>query len=443
MYLWPISNGRRFFYLGTAPWSNRDSKSMNSKYQTLTTITKINIAPFIGLLCGVILGIMVSNYPVHELSLSIGFVLAPFLLLIILTCLFFKAWIPVVPRAIVNVYFVYGIFVGYLFIAVFVVNSHFNNMRFLITLPTLPMLTYFICRCIPVKKNIYSGFLLVIILGCMYTIYSSFFEPRGQGMTTGENSSAVILVVGFVFVLWQAQNANSMWQKLGLILIALLMVSGVIATGSRTGYISLIVSVLAMLFISKFSRKMAIVLLCLTIAFMFIRDESYQVKRVMGAIEILMQGESTEPGHKNVRNRLIADKIALEMFLDNPIFGIGIGNSKEFLVKNSHTNVSKSHNAYMWLLSEMGSIGFALYIIFLFAIYRLIRTVKPVSVVSTRLLSGYHALCLVNRAGWLMVGFLALLASAFFWHTFTKEIFWVWVSIIAAELADDAYRCSR
>lgn len=83
---------------------------------------------------------------------------------------------------------------------------------------------------------------------------------------------------------------------------------------------------------------------------------------------------STDVGLLNGRESLW--KIALQMFIDNPIFGKGYG-SYYFISISQDAITSSAHNYYLQVLAELGLLGLLLYIIaFCTGIIYTIKTIK-------------------------------------------------------------------
>jgi O-antigen ligase len=311
-----------------------------------------------------------------------------------------------------------------------------NSMQFLFTLPLLPVLTYVICLNFETKDRILSAFLLVVGCGGIYTIYTSFFFVRAYGITEGANSSAVVLAAGLILFLWRLIASKKRTQRRNYAFIAIVLFWAIFLTGSRTGYITLAAAVLCMFFLIRQNKKLIISTIVLLVIFTLpITQETHQFQRIVSAIEVITEGESNRSGSRTVLRRALADRVAYEMFLDSPIFGIGIGKSKDNIILYSQL-LSKSHNSYALLLSETGLIGLALYLLYLFKIFVLINNMRKEEqrIWPPTLTGRYHLYVIFPN--FLMVGYIAILVSAYFWPVFREKLFWVWLSIVSAQLAD-------
>lgn len=65
------------------------------------------------------------------------------------------------------------------------------------------------------------------------------------------------------------------------------------------------------------------------------------------------------------RDRLFAK--ALDFFLDNPIFGYGVGNVTEYMSSSFGNGMGTTHNTFLHMLAETGLVGFLFYIVLIFS----------------------------------------------------------------------------
>lgn len=385
----------------------------------------------VGIFYGLWLGIAATNYPFPGLPMSIATLLAPLALLIVFFCVVVQDDGLLVHYDILTIYFFYVCFFVSACFSTIMGGSVLMGIQPLIVLPVIPLSTYFFCHQFDVKPWIYRGFFIILMVGCLYTIYNGLFEIRARGMTTHPNSSAVILSLGAVFTVFLFFRSRSIWRKIFLAVVALMMIWGVLLTASRTGLMALGVAVVVLFGNSKSRWKWAILLLVVPVGVFMAKDFSYQISRVAGAYEVLTTGQSDNPGAKNVLVRLQANKAALDIFRDNLLLGVGPGGIKAAQRERTTLTIC-THSGYVSLLAETGGMGTSLFFVFLLSILLVIpRTGKALrrSVPS----SGMN---------WLLAGYLAMLCAAITWDIFKEKIFWIWLSIIAAELADYARRKS-
>lgn len=393
------------------------------------------ISSVLGILYGIWLGISVSNYPLPGLEMSLAIVMAPAVILIVLCCAFLQNNFLSLHHLIIKLYLIYGFFLLFACLSTILSGGRLSGIQPLITLPVLPLFTYILCHQFQVKKNVYSGLFLILLIGCFYTVYTGFFENRAQGMTTHPNSSAVALVMGFVFTASFFHKTQKGWQKIFLLIVESMMFLGILLTGSRTGFATFFIALTVMFLGNRALRKWiipSIILLCLL--FLFV-DFSYQMNRVIGVYEVIETGESNKPGSKNIKKRLEANRIALKIFTQQPFLGVGIGGVKK---KQSQLTSfdTQTHSGYISLMTETGLVGTSLFLLFLFVLTRIILRIEknqyksyPHSLEASRSIS-------TNSLKWLISGHFALVVAALAWDIFKEKVFWVWVSLVMIELAN-------
>jgi O-antigen ligase len=119
-------------------------------------------------------------------------------------------------------------------------------------------------------------------------------------------------------------------------------------------------------------------------------------------------------------HRFVAES-SISMFCKNPIFGVGIGNWGEYYGRyympgHEHWN---AHSAYLQILSEVGIIGFVLYLMIFYLTLKQILYFKK----ST---SGYDSEVLGSG---LLAGFTALLGANIFYQNYTFQFFIVFLGL--------------
>lgn len=198
---------------------------------------------------------------------------------------------------------------------------------------------------------------------------SSNFETSGG---FGPNQMSTILGLG-MFVFFALLLFFSKSKKEQMIHLTLLLVTSYrgIITFSRGGVITGVVMIIILLFlIYIFTNKKArgkiriIVLACFLLGAI---TWTYSVIQTGGLIE-------NRYANQDARGREKKDKLGgreeiaeteLQMFLDNPLLGIGVGKNKEYREELTGI-VAASHNEVTRLLAEHGSLGVIALLILIF-----------------------------------------------------------------------------
>ncbi|MGA1826310.1 MAG: O-antigen ligase family protein [bacterium] len=400
------------------------------------------MVPLIGFCYGACLGLTIANVPIELFKISLGTVLFPAISVALFSIsLNFIA----LPKRIGRIKWVLLSYLMFAFYQVIMSQWGQNNlqhMQFLYTLPFLPVITYVLSYSLRIEKQLKLSLLTVLVCGGVYTIIVSFSDVRAQGMTTGENSTGIVLVLGFIMTLWQVEFSQGKLTKFFLWFCAGIFVYGVFVTASRTAYIMLFVcGAMILKHNTKNKKQLIVVILVITsLLFWFFRTQNYryQLQRTLGAYEVLQQSGEDKPGSKNVSRRLSKDMIALDISKNNLLFGVGYANN-EVLEEWYGTDTAFSHNMYLRLLSETGLVGLILYFIFLLSIFFSIGRYK--STVPTFTQRGQHISKVPsNSYFWLRCGFIGILISSFFIVGFNEKPFWIWLSLISAEHASNTKR---
>jgi len=95
-----------------------------------------------------------------------------------------------------------------------------------------------------------------------------------------------------------------------------------------------------------------------------------------------------------VRERILLWTNTFEMIREHPLFGVGAGNwqiffpsyglgdfmQTNYLVSDGYTTFQRPHNDFLWVLSELGILGFLAYLgVFIYAIWSTIQVLKSES----------------------------------------------------------------
>jgi hypothetical protein len=83
----------------------------------------------------------------------------------------------------------------------------------------------------------------------------------------------------------------------------------------------------------------------------------------------------SSPGGKSTHARLTGVKVAAEVLLENPVFGVGPGNFRWHYQSRYGEDLS-THNSYLWALTTAGPLFLALYLLLFRSLYRRLRTIE-------------------------------------------------------------------
>ncbi len=178
------------------------------------------------------------------------------------------------------------------------------------------------------------------------------------------NAIATICAVCVIIVLYELffRRINPI-----SIIISIPCIFLIAATGSRKGFIMLVMG-LALTLIFRFAnrnvlRTILVIIIVVAAIYLLYRIMlslglfSGVMRRIQSMLAILT-GNGTVDNSAQERVRFI--RIGWNQFKQTPIFGIGIGSSGELLVENGERN-TYLHNNFVELLACGGIVGFAIY----------------------------------------------------------------------------------
>lgn len=240
--------------------------------------------------------------------------------------------------------------------------NHFNKLLFIIGLPIISITTYLFLYN-PSVKEVISG-------------TGSNFDTSGG---FGPNQVATVLGIGmFVFaVRFFIKSSYKFSNSLNILLLGAISFRAVV-TFSRGGvFVGVLMIAIFMFYYFKKSniknRKRTSFLIILFLVFGFsiwtvsiIQTGGFIEKRYTNKDALGREKEDLSTG----RGQLIS--LELDAFLENPVFGIGVGKSKEYRLEKTGV-LAASHNEMSRILSEHGTFGLMALLILLLTplVYRI------------------------------------------------------------------------
>jgi putative inorganic carbon (HCO3(-)) transporter len=182
----------------------------------------------------------------------------------------------------------------------------------------------------------------------------------------------VVTVIPFFFYLfWQGGIAE---KFISLIAIPPFIYC-LILTGSRSGLLSLAAAIAGVVYFSK--RRVRNFLLAVVIAlplafYVFAHMSSDLQTRYESLVESDVAGSDTASGRINATIKLLSS------LSNNPLFGNGLGTSRETNWNVLGGSSQISHNLYIEILQETGIIGFTIFILFVASIIKSLREAKRI-----------------------------------------------------------------
>ncbi len=230
---------------------------------------------------------------------------------------------------------------------------------------TKQMAMYLLCVVVPLgllitnMARLRQLIWLWLLLHCFVAAYAISNGGVGPGsFLLDENDLALALLMAVPYAYF-LQKSTGVSKKMRLVLIfsVILLLAGVVATMSRGGFVGLAVMTAAIAFMSRNKIRNALLLCVAGALFYVFMPEEYKTEvESIGDIENSTRVE-----------RLNTWIIGWDMFVDNPIIGVGVGNFRwrigEYQAEardvDNYRNLSgrAAHSVYFTLLPETGLVG--------------------------------------------------------------------------------------
>lgn len=216
-------------------------------------------------------------------------------------------------------------------------------------------------------------------------VLRSYARGNYSGFTWQTAFISGYIVFGLGIAFFSYKNVKNSLTRLFMLASIPLLFLSLFMAGKRSHIVFMIVSlIVTLLFSNEFKKILSqflkvvigIILgaIALAVTFMIVSfDEDSQVgklfNRLIETTERVIAGEDVTSG------RVILYDFAFKLFRDNPILGIGWRTYSESSIGVLNADrASHPHNIYIQLLTELGIIGFILFLIPV--IYTLIKTTK-------------------------------------------------------------------
>jgi len=188
----------------------------------------------------------------------------------------------------------------------------------------------------------------------------SNFETSGG---FGPNQVATILGLGIFlfFVKMVLQSKNKKILVINAVFFLMITFRGIV-TFSRGGiiavFIMILIVVLLLLLYTKSYAKSKVTLLVFMGFFALVGVWTYSSVQTSGLIDKRYANEDARGRVKasKLTGREVLIESELKMFLDNPIFGVGVGKNKEYRLESTGIEAA-SHNEVTRMLAEHGMFG--------------------------------------------------------------------------------------
>ena len=188
----------------------------------------------------------------------------------------------------------------------------------------------------------------------------SNFETSG-GFVHNHVSTILGLGIFLFFVKIVLSSKTVLIRNINVLFFVIITFRGIVTFsrgGVITGFVMIIIVVLLLLYYTKSQAKSKVVMLVVFGLFALVGIWSYSSIQTSGLIDKRYANQDARGREKlsklTGRERLIESEF--KMFLDNPIFGIGVGKNKEYRLETTGIDAA-SHNEITRMLAEHGMFG--------------------------------------------------------------------------------------
>lgn len=243
--------------------------------------------------------------------------------------------------------------------------------------------------------------------------YASEFESfRAEGTTVHPVNLGSFFMVAISFSVGMfVFQRRPLVRAVLLVGIGLMFLAGYY-TYSRTLLAGLaVMGITALMICTSATRRLAIVLVCVGV-FIFLLDrlEPGWVMRAPTSLTVLLSGSediALDPGASSLRFRFESWVVALKMFANNPILGVGLGQALGQYeaytpVWATYPGNNNIHNVFLEVLAELGLFAFIAFCALWVAAYRALfastadPTLRPYAKLMLTVITGQFAFVLVT-----------------------------------------------
>lgn len=192
---------------------------------------------------------------------------------------------------------------------------------------------------------------------------------RPMGLSGDPNYMALYLTTLMPIAYYLFLMTKNKWLKIFYAASFLLFGGFTIETYSRGGFLGLALVILLILFRQRHhARRVGVILVLIIFALILTPARYYQRIATIPGLRSAEKRLSDE----SIDNRIFYNTLALRIFVNNPVFGIGMGNFTKATLGSHVPEGQVTHNSYLEIASETGIIGLVLFIsIIIFAINRI------------------------------------------------------------------------
>ncbi len=232
------------------------------------------------------------------------------------------------------------------------------------------------------EKDIAFIFKLLSFISVLLSIWVLTHGGKGPGgFVRDENDVALVLVTLLPFSFYLARSEHSLKKKILYLTAFLIAIISVITTFSRGGLLGLVAVLGLLILFSKKPVRNTLLAICV----------SFLLAGVVGSLlpkNYISDMQTITDKEDSTRNlRFLHWTTAIEIYKDNPFFGVGPNNYpwrsgeyfhlSPFYEEGARGRAGRqSHSLYFTLIPELGSLGILLFCLIIFRVMKNLKRVR-------------------------------------------------------------------
>ncbi len=276
----------------------------------------------------------------------------------------------------------------------------------------------------------------------VHQIVTGFDSARVTGPLDDPNFYGLILLLAYPAALYRFFTEDEMWRKLFAAACTALIVSTIILTYSRGAFIAVVVVSALIAHERKMNPyKIGGILIFSLVVLMPIMPAGFTDR--LSTLGLFTSDKKEVTTESSFQGRTSEALVALQMFRDYPVLGVGRGNYPKYyqtysrrLGIDDRLGERDAHSLYLEVISETGVIGLTLFTLLIVVVFQeLNRATKTVKRIGRNDLVGWVA--------GIRYGFLGYLLGSIFLHGVTIRYMWLIIGfalaigILATELVKE------
>jgi O-antigen ligase len=261
-------------------------------------------------------------------------------------------------------------------------------------------------------------------------ITNTFDSARVGGPLSDPNYYAQIILMIMPIAAYRVLTETHPFKRGVAAYCTLVILATVFFTYSRSAFIAMLVLLFLILLERKFNlSKVGFFALAFALIAMPILPAGY-LDRIM-TLESLFGGGTGTQTDLSFRGRSSEMLVAVNMFLDHPVFGLGVANFEEnYLLYSEPLGIDprlenrEAHSLYLEILAETGIVGEAAFATVLATVFLTLRQAK-------KLLFSVHRDDLAAWVTGVQFGVLSFLLTSIFLHGAYSRYMWLIISVAA------------